>query len=162
MNCFRRGFKFYPAAVLFKILLGLIRQSHATVVAVSNNQQLGPFLVNIPSLMERNHMRGAVNLFWQLLLAFFNRAIQPQDDIVSGEALPVPSFLRTLRPPLPNRVHACPPIVIQIKFLDCVISPPLSITYYMYALLKGILLTLLKKLSESRPLVSKCTFFLPI
>ena len=100
----------------FKVPFGLIRQSHATVMAVSNNQQLGPFFVNIHLIRGRM----VFYFFFFFLLSFFffffflairasflfSKAVW----IVSGEALPVPSFLRRLRPPLPNRSRTCSPV----------------------------------------------------
>ena len=83
MNCLRGGFQFYPAAVFFKVPLGLLRKAHAVVVTGPDDQQLCPLFVNISGLLQRNRMGGAANLFGQLFLAFFNRAIQPQDNIVS-------------------------------------------------------------------------------
>ncbi len=83
MNCLRGGFQFYPAAFFVEVSCGLIRQTHAVVVTGPDDQQLCPLFVNISGLLQGNCMGGAVNLFGQLFLAFFNRAIQPQDDIVS-------------------------------------------------------------------------------
>jgi hypothetical protein len=52
-------------------------------VAGSDDQQLCPFFVDEPYLFAGNRMRGAVNPFGKLLLAFLDGAIQPQDDIIS-------------------------------------------------------------------------------
>jgi len=76
MDYFRRGFKFYTAAVLFKVPFGLIRQSHATVMAVSNNQQLGPFFVIIPLIRGRMVFYFFFFFFLSFLSFFFFLAIR--------------------------------------------------------------------------------------
>jgi hypothetical protein len=53
------------------------------MVAGSDDQQLCPFFVDKPYLFMGNRMRGAVNPFGQLFLAFLDGAIQSQNDIIS-------------------------------------------------------------------------------
>ena len=88
MNGLRGGCQFYPATLFFEVPHGFIREAHAVVVTGTDDQKLSPLFVNVSGFLQRNRMGGAINLFGQLFFAFFNRTIQPQDDIVSD----FPSF----------------------------------------------------------------------
>ena len=55
-------------------------------MAGSDDQQLCPFFMDELYFFAGNRMRAAVNFFGQLFLAFFDGAIQSQDDIISDFA----------------------------------------------------------------------------